>query len=119
MPSNRTLLVGLALLVVAAAALSVPLAERRALDAEASHVADRLEDAPCLADWGTNEGAASGYVAVTGATAGGLRVAVGLPYAYTTETDEGTVYADSVSEAAYVVGPTGARRVSGDRIAPC
>lgn len=119
-PPRRTLLVTLAALVVLGSLLSLPLAERRALSAERAHVADRLDAAPCLDDWGVNEGAGpSREASVTGVTAGGVRVAVTVPYAYTTEADGGTVYADAASEAVYAVTLADARRVRGDRVAPC
>lgn len=120
MPSRRTLLAGLAVvLVVSTAAAAVPLAERRALAAEESYVADRLDDADCLDDWGTMEGAATKRVAVTGVTPGGLRVSVEMPYAYTTEVDGERVFADTASEAVYAVSPTDARRERGDEITLC
>lgn len=116
--SRRALLATLCVLVVAAA-VAVPLAERRALRAEQAHVADRLGTAACLDDWGVNEGAGpSREASVTGVTAGGLRVAVTLPYAYST-TDGGTVYADTASEAVYAVTLTDARRLGGETVDPC
>lgn len=119
--SRRRLLIGLALasLLVLAGVLSVQAAERRAATAEATHVSEQLGEASCLTDWGTNEGTVRREVSVTGLTLQGLRISVRLPYATTTETDEGSLHADTVSEAAYLVTPGETRRVSGDEIAPC
>lgn len=120
-PSRRTLFLGFALaaLVVLAGVLSVPVAEGRALSAEEAYVADQLEDASCLGDWGANEGAATKDATVTNWTAQGVHVTVSMPYAYTTESEEGTIHADAVSEAVYLVTALDARRLSGDTIAPC
>ncbi|MFB6184723.1 MAG: hypothetical protein ABEI96_09235 [Haloarculaceae archaeon] len=120
MPSRRTVLAGLIVGVVALGAVAtVASAPTRATNAESDYVATRLADAACLDDWGVNEGAASGSVAVTGLSPGGVRVSVTLPYAYRVETDEGPVFADTASEAVYVVSPFRTRRISGDEIAPC
>lgn len=119
-PSRRTLLAGLALLVVAGGVLAVSTAERRALAAEETYVAGRLDDASCLSDWGTREGGGpSADASVAGATAGGVRVRVTLPYAYTTETDRGPVFADTASRAVYEVTLSGTRRIRGDDVSPC
>lgn len=119
--TGRRLVVALALVVAIAAAvpLATTTASDRALAAEADHVAGHLERAGCLTDWGADEGAATRSASVTGVTADGLRVRVQLPYAYTTQVDGETVYADTSSEAVYEVGPTSTRRVSGDEISPC
>lgn len=118
-PTRRTLLVA-AVALVAVCAAAVPLAERRALSAEERHVTVRLDDAPCLDDWGVNEGAGPSRAAsVTGVAGGGLRVAVTVPYAYRTTVDGETVYADGASEAVYAVTLAGTRRLRGDEIAPC
>ena len=118
-PERRTLLVAVAVLVVGAVA-AVPAAERRALSAEEAYVAARLDDAPCLDDWGVNEGAGpSREASVTGLDAGGLRVTVTVPYAYRTGANDEAVYGDFASEATYAVTLTGTRRIRGDEVAPC
>jgi hypothetical protein len=116
--SRRTLL--LVLLVLGAAlALSVPTAERWAYAAEERHVADRLDGADCLTDWGTDEGAATGRTGVVGVAPDGLQVRVRLPYAYTVSRDGGPLYADTASTAVYRVSLAGVERLRGDRVAPC
>lgn len=119
--SRWTLLAGLVLAVVVlvAGVSGVVAAERYALAAEERYVAERLENASCLADWGINEGAADRGVSATDLTARGVEVTVRVPYAYRVETEEGPLYADLASEAVYEVGPTGPRRVEGDDVSPC
>ncbi|SEF59195.1 hypothetical protein SAMN04488133_0209 [Halobellus limi] len=119
---TRTLLVALAIAVVVAFGVlgAISAAEHRALDAESEHVAQQLGSAPCLTDWGVDEGAGPRRDAsVTGVTAASIRVDVTIPYAYTTETDDGAVYADTASEATYEVSLAGLRRVRGDDVSPC
>lgn len=120
--TRRRLLGGLGLVTAggAGAALSGQLAIRRAFAAEEAYVADRLDDADCLSDWGVDEGGATKRSSVVGPVPVGLRVAIELPYAYTTETEEGEpLFADTASEAVYDVTPLGTRRVRGDEISPC
>jgi hypothetical protein len=118
--SSRRVVYGIALLIVVAGAVgSVFAAQQRALTAEEVYVSNQLANKSCLSDWGINEGVGVGEGSTTGVTVGGVRVAVTLPYAYTTETDEGTVYADSISHAVYAVTATDVHRISGDRISIC
>lgn len=120
MPSRRRLLPGIAFVVVFAAVLSVPLAEHRALSAEGDYLEDRLENAPCLADWGTFEGSGpSANASVTGVDAFGLRVRITVPYSYRTRSENTTIHADTASRAVYIVSPVHARRVSGDAVSVC
>jgi hypothetical protein len=116
----RRLLYGLVLLVVVVGVWTVPLAGQRALAAEEDYVADRLSDNPCLTDWGVNEGAGpSRDASIRGLSTSGVRVHVTVPYAYTTESDGEPVFADTASEATYVVTPVTTRRVSGDDLPVC
>lgn len=118
---SRRLLVGVALLlVVTGSSLSVPVTEGRALSAEEMYIADRLENASCLTDWGTSEGARPRkQAAVTKLTAFGYRISVTIPYAYTTESNGETIYADTASGAIYEITLTDTRRIRGDEISPC
>jgi hypothetical protein len=90
-----------------------------ALSAEESYVADQLETASCLTDWGANEGAANKEAAVTDLTPRGVYVSVSLSYAYTTQNDNETIHADTASKAVYEVTLNDTRRISGDDISPC
>jgi hypothetical protein len=118
--TTRRLLYGLVLLVVVVGVWTVPLAGQRALAAEEDYVADRLSDTLCLTDWGVNEGAGpSRDASITGLSTSGVRVHVTVPYAYTTESDGEPVFADTASEATYVVTPVTTRRVSGDDLPVC
>lgn len=116
----RALPVALALLLVVTGVWTVPLAGQRALAAEEEYVADRLSDTPCLTDWGVNEGAGpSRDASIREVSPSGVRVHVTVPYAYTTESDGEPMFADTASEATYVVTPVTARRVSGDDLPAC
>jgi hypothetical protein len=118
--TTRRLLAGVVLLLVVASVWTVPLAGQRALAAEEDYVADRLSDTLCLTDWGVNEGAGpSRDASITGLSTSGVRVHVTVPYAYTTESDGEPVFADTASEATYVVTPVTTRRVSGDDVPTC
>jgi hypothetical protein len=118
--TTRRLLAGVVLLLVVASVWTVPLAGQRALAAEEDYVADRLSDTLCLTDWGVNEGAGpSRDASITGLSTSGVRVHVTVPYAYTTESDGEPVFADTTSEATYVVTPVTTRRVSGDDLPAC
>jgi hypothetical protein len=112
--------VALALLIILSCVLLIPIAEGRALEAEEAYVADRLENASCLSDWGTSEGAGpSKDASITKVTTHRLQISVTLPYAYTTEAGNETMYADFASEAVYEVSPTRVQRIRGDDISPC
>jgi hypothetical protein len=118
--TTRRLLAGVVLLLVVASVWTVPLAGQRALATEEDYVADRLSDTLCLTDWGVNEGAGpSRDASITGLSTSGVRVHVTVPYAYTTESDGEPVFADTASEATYVVTPVTTRRVSGDDLPVC
>ncbi|MBX0321580.1 hypothetical protein EGH21_00920 [Halomicroarcula sp. F13] len=121
--ANRTLRYVAVLVVLAAAVLAVgaTTAERRALDAESEYVDHRLEQqAACLSDWGTDEGAGPSRDAeIRQVTLGGVYVDVTVPYAYTVGTGDDRVFADTASRATYVVTPTTTTRVGGDDVAVC
>lgn len=122
MPSRKVLVSTfvLVLLIVAGGALATITVEDRALDAEEEYVASNLENRSCLTEWGTREGAGpSTDASVTKVTTSGVRVTVTLPYAYTTESDGETIYADTASEAVYQVNFTETQRLTGDEITPC
>lgn len=120
MVSRRRLATGIALAVLlVGVAYLVVTAEHRALAAEEEYVTAQLEDEPCLESWGADEGAATERSSITGFTLGGVRANVSLPYAYSTQTDDGLLHADSASEASYVVTLFDVRRVTGDAIDPC
>lgn len=87
-------------------------AKNRALDAEESHLADQLQNASCLEDWGTTETTVSKRATVTKRTSEGVYVEVTHPYWYTkddTESDQG-------SDALYVVTDETTERESGDSV---
>jgi hypothetical protein len=118
--TTRRPLYGLVLLVVGVGVWTVPLAGQRALAAEEDYVADRLSDTPCLTDWGVNEGAGpSRDASITKLSTSGTHVRVTVPYAYTTEHDGEPIFADTASEATYVVTPVTTRRVGGDALPAC
>jgi hypothetical protein len=116
-PAVAVAVVFVCLLVVAG--LTVAVAERRAVAAEERHLTARLSDATCLDDSGVGEGTETYATSVAGLTPRGVVVSVQVPYAYTVERDGTTVYADTASEAAYVVGPGGTTRRGGDTVSPC
>ncbi|MFC5368132.1 hypothetical protein [Salinirubrum litoreum] len=115
---GTALLVGVVCLLLVAG-LAVPAAEGRARTAEERHLETRLADADCLDDWGVREGTERYAASVSGVTARGVVVSVEVPYAYTVDRDGTTVYADTASEATYVVGPGGTERQGGDDVRPC
>jgi hypothetical protein len=116
----RLLLYGLVVLVVVVGVWTVPLAGQRALAAEEDYVATHLANESCLTDWGVNEGAGpSKDASIAGLSTSGVRVHVTVPYAYTTESDGEPIFADTASEATYVVTPVTTRRVSGDDLPTC
>lgn len=118
--SKRNVVFGVTLVIIAAAGVvSGFVAEQRALDAEEAYVAEQLRDEPCLTDRGVNEGAATRRVSITGVTAGGVRVAVSVPYAYTVERNGEPIFADTASDAVYGVTLTSTRRIRGDDIDIC
>lgn len=120
MVSRRLLLgVGLATVVVLGGVAAVTTAQQRALRAEDAHVADHLEQAPCLGEWGTREGAVTERASVTGLAPFGVRVRVTMPYAYRVTVDGERVFADTGSNAVYEVTVFGTRRIDGDEVAPC
>mgnify|MGYP006305582065 CR=1 FL=1 len=115
---RTALLVG-AVCLLLVAGLAVPVAEGRARAAEERHLTERLSTAECLDDWGVGEGTEQYAASVAGVTAEGVVVSVQVPYAYTVERDGEPIFADTASEATYVVGPGGATRRGGDSVAPC
>ena len=116
----RRVVMGVTLFLVVASVWTIPLAGQRALAAEEEYVADRLSDTPCLTDWGVNEGAGpSRDASITGLSTSGVRVHVTVPYAYTAESDGEPVFADTASDATYVVTPVTTRRVGGDDLPAC
>lgn len=119
--ASRRLLLGVVLVavVVLGGVGAVVSAQQRALRAEDAHVADHLERASCLDDWGTREGTVTEQASVTGLAPLGVRVSVTMPYAYRVEVDGEPVFADTSSDAVYEVTPFGTRRVAGDEISPC
>ena len=118
--SKRTLIFSVTLVIIVAdGVVSGFVAEQRALDAEEEYAAEQLGDEPCLTDWGVNEGAATKQVSITGVTAGGVRVAVSMPYAYTVERNGTPIFADTASDAVYAVTFTDTRRIRGEAIAIC
>lgn len=120
MPSQRQLLTLLLSLAIIATIVSVPVVEKRALDAENAYISDQLEGEECLTDWGVNEGAGpTKDASITGFTGTGVRVDVTMPYAYTTEDEQEPIFADTASEAVYEVNLTNTRRLGGDTISPC
>lgn len=120
MPTRQELAIAGLLAVGLVAMLVLPLVlEQWALAAEDEYATAQLEDESCLTHWGTREGAATQRAEVTGVSDGGVRVEVSLPYAYTTEQDGETIYADMTSKAVYEVTRTDIRRVRGDEISPC
>lgn len=106
-------------IVILAGVLVAAGSERTAATAEEAYVSDRLADASCLDTWGTDEGTETRRAAVTGLTPGGVRVSVRMPYAYSVETEEGPVHADTAANAVYVVSLSDTRRVEGTQITPC
>lgn len=116
-PSATLVVVLLCLLLVAG--LAVPVVEGRARAAEERHLETRLTDAGCLTDWGVGEGTEAYATSVAGVTPRGVVVSVQVPYAYTVERDGEPLFADTASEATYLVGPGGATRRGGDSVAPC
>lgn len=119
MVSRRTRAIVAVVALVLGGLLAVSLAQQRALAAGRAHVADRLDDASCLADWGVDEGAATGEASVTGAGIAGLAVSVRVPYAYSRPLGNETLYADGAATATYRVSATGTHRLDGDSIDPC
>ena len=118
--SRRRLVYGtVVVIIVAAAVTSVFVAQQRALAAEEEYVTAHLEDESCLSDRGVNEGAANREVSIEGVTIGGVRVAVSMPYAYTTGEDGEQIFADAASDAVYVVTLTDTHRISGDEVSIC
>lgn len=95
--------------------LSSENATARALAAEESYLTDRLRNASCLSDWGTEPTVVNSEATVVNRTADGVTVDVTHPYWYSTAADE----VDASSNARYVVGPERTDRISGDVVAPC
>jgi hypothetical protein len=113
------LALGLVLVLATGGVMTASTAEQQALNAEREHITNRLDDATCLDEWGVDAGTVRKSARVTGVTARGVRVRVTMPYAYRVEQDGEPLFADTASDATYVVSLRGAHRMSGDRIEPC
>lgn len=95
-------------------------AQDRAFAAEETYVANQLDNASCVVEWGVNDGVGlQPEKSVTGFSGGGLRVVVTVPYHVAEDDGNQTTVGDTVSEAVYTVTPTDTRRLSGDEISPC
>lgn len=120
--SRRRLLYGLvlAVLVVGGVFSALGVAEQRVFSAEETYVANQLNNASCVIEWGVNEGIGlDPEMAVTGFSGGGLRVAVAVPYNFAEQEDNDTTVGITASEAVYRVTPTETRRLSGDGVVNC
>lgn len=91
-------------------------ATERALDAEQSYLTERLQDASCLADWGTTPTTVSERATVTNRTSSGVYVEVTHPYWYSTEGMD----ADGGTNAVYLVTEERTERERGETVSiPC
>lgn len=91
-------------------------ATERALAAERSYLRERLQNASCLADWGTTPTTVSKRATVTDRTSSGVYVEVTHPYWYSTDRTD----ADGGTNAMYLVTEESTRRERGETVSiPC
>lgn len=135
--ANSAIVVGAVVgLFVVSGCLGAPLgtgvtddeARDRALTAEESHIADSLQTASCLEDWGVGPATIRRSATVENRSGDGVSVDVTQPYWYeivhTRADDAGNSrtevsHADAASEATYRVTGEEAVRVQGSTIEPC
>ncbi|WP_123535819.1 hypothetical protein [Halosimplex salinum] len=90
-------------------------ATERALATEEAFVSERLSNATCVDEWGTDPTVIDREAVVTDRSADALSVNVTQPYWYGTARDE----ADGASRARYRVTANATERVGGDELSPC
>lgn len=90
-------------------------ATERALAAEEAFVSERLSNATCVDEWGTEATVVDREAVVTDRSGEALSVNVTQPYWYGTAEDS----ADGASRARYRVTANATERVGGDTVSPC
>lgn|GEM_PF-3313798 len=90
-------------------------ARERAIAAEEQYLADRLGNATCLEEWGTEPTTGEVDATIANRAADVVSVEVTHPYWYSMGRDE----SDSISNAVYNVTSADIERVSGDDVSPC
>jgi len=89
--------------------------EDRVLEAEQTYVEQQLNNASCLAEWGTEPVVGSRNVTIENHASEGVYANVRFPYWYST----GDTTHDSISNSKYLVSNNSVDRLDGPQIEPC